>query len=220
MSALTLHSYFRSSCAWRVRVALAWKALEYDYVAVHLLEGGGQQFSEAHRALNPSAQVPVLVVDGVPLAQSVAILEYLEERWPTPPLLPADALGRARVRQMVEVVNSGTQPLQNLLVMRLLEKEHGLSQAETRRFCQGAIARGLGALEALVAQHGHGFCLGSSVSLADLCLVPQLYNARRFDVDLGAMPRLLAVEARCFALPAFQVAHPDHQPDAPNTGPL
>jgi maleylpyruvate isomerase len=215
---LRLYSYWRSSSSWRVRIALALKGLEYQYVAVDL--AGGAQWSEAHRARNPTHQVPVLEVEasGRPLrrlVQSMAIIEWLDEVQPSPPLLPPTADGRARVRALAEHVNSGIQPMQNAIVLKLLrEKVPGWD----RPWARGAIAGGLAALELAVGDGGAGrFCHGDAPGLADCYLVPQLYNARRFDVDLAGFSLLLAIEAACAPLPAFQAAHPDRQPDAPAT---
>lgn len=213
---LRLYSYWRSTSSWRVRIALALKGLEYQYAAVDLL--GGEQWSEAHGARNPTHQVPVLEVeaDGQPLRrllQSMAIIEWLDEVHPSPPLLPPTADGRARVRALAELVNSGIQPMQNAIVLKLLrEKVPGWD----RSWAQGAIAGGLAALELAVGDGGAGrFCHGDAPGLADCYLVPQLYSARRFGVDLAGLPRLLRIEAACTPLPAFQAAHPDRQPDAP-----
>lgn len=215
MADLVLYGYWRSSCSWRVRIALAHKGLDVRHEAVHLVRDGGAQHRAAHRERNAARQVPVLEVDGAPIAQSMAILEYLEERWPEPPLLPADPLDRARARQLAELINSGIQPLQNLAVLQHVEVEHG---AEARK-AWGAywIARGLAALEAQAERTAGRYCVGGTVSFADLCLVPQLYNARRFGLALHAYPTLLRVEAACNELPAFMAAHPDVQPDAPQT---
>ncbi len=217
---LRLYSYWRSSSAWRVRIALGLKELEYRYAAVNLLEG--EQWSEAQRARNPTHQVPVLEVEraGQPplrLVQSMAIIEWLDEVHPSPPLLPATADGRARVRALAEHVNSGIQPLQNAIVLkRLREKVPGWDRA----WAQQAIAEGLGALERAVADGGAGrFCHGDSPGLADCYLVPQLYNARRFGLETSGFPTLLRIEAACAALTAFQAAHPDRQPDAPSSDP-
>ena len=210
----TLMGYWRSSCSWRVRIALNWKGLPYETSPVHLVADGGWQHRPEHRAVNPMRQVPVLVDGGMALSQSVAILEYLEERHPEPPLLPADPQARARVRQLTEVINSGIQPLQNLSVMQRLGAEFALTPEQTRAWSRGCIARGFEALEALVETHGGTCCVGDAVSFADLCLVPQLYNARRFEVDLSRTPRLCAIERHLTALPAFAQAHPDAQPDA------
>ncbi len=212
---LVLHGYWRSSCSWRVRIALHHKGLAFEDVAVHLVAEGGQQHHEGHRSLNPMREVPVLVVDGLPLAQSVAILEYLEEQYPTPALLPEGPLERARVRQMTEVINSGIQPIQNLRVMQRLGRDFGLEKSDQMRWSKGWIDSGFKAFDALVNRHGGSFCFGDTLSYADLCLVPQLYNARRFAVDLEAYPRLLEIEADLNALPAFIKAHPDQQADAP-----
>ena len=212
--ALALRTYWRSSCSWRVRIALHHKGLAFESIPVHLLQGGGQQFTPEHRAANPMSQVPVLLVDGEPLAQSMAILEYLEEVHPEPTLLPGTALDRARARQLAEVVNSGIQPIQNLGVMLHLRDEHGMEKPETVRFSAHWIRRGFVALEAMVRRFGGQYCVGDEVSVADLCLVPQLYNARRFKVDLAPFPSLTAVEQRLEQLPAFQAAHPSAQPDA------
>lgn len=209
-----LYSYWRSSSAWRVRIGLGLKGLAYDYAAVDLLAGA--QFGEAHRARSPLSQVPVLEVreEGRTrwLYQSMAILEWLDERHPDPPLLPPDVDGRARVRALAELVNSGIQPLQNAVVLRTLkEKVPGFEKEFARTFN----ARGLEALERAVQDGAGRFCHGDAPGLADCYLVPQLYSARRFGVDLAPFPTLLRIEAACAALAPFQAAHADRQPDAP-----
>ncbi len=211
---LRLYSYWRSSSAWRVRIGLALKGLAYEYRAVNLL--AQEQFGAAHRARNPAGQVPVLELEEggrvIHLAQSMAILELLEERHPAPALLPAEPLERARVRTIAELVNSGIQPLQNAIVLRTLkEKWPGYEREWAARF----IARGLDALEPLVAAGAGRFSHGDAPGLADCFVVPQVYNARRYGVDLSPYPALRRVDEACAALPAFQAAHPDRQPDAP-----
>jgi maleylpyruvate isomerase len=215
---MKLYTYWRSTSAWRVRIALAWKGLAYEAVPVHLLEGGGRQHGEDFRALNAIAQVPVLVLDEVGadgrplrLAQSMAILEYLEERHPTPPLLPAQPWARARARQLAQIVISGIQPLQNLNTTQRL-KEAGVDDASwVRHFIQ----RGLESLERTAAETAGRFLVGDAVSFAEVTLVPQLYAARRYAVDLAPFPTLTRVDAACATLPAFQAAHADAQPDTP-----
>jgi len=205
---LKLYSYWRSSASWRVRIGLELKGLAYEYVPVHLVQDGGQQHAGAHHERNPMNQVPVLEIGDLQLTQSLAILEYLDETYPGAPLLPEGAVGRARARQLAEVVNSGIQPLQNLHVLQKIGAEGGDKGAWGKYFIQ----RGLDALEAMAGDTP--FLAGDEPSIADICLVPQLYNARRFQCDLDTWPKLLAIEARCEALPAFQAAHPDQQPDA------
>lgn len=210
-----LHSYFRSSASWRVRIGLAFKGIDYEYHPVHLLKDGGQQHSDSYRKLNPLRAVPTLEIDGLVLGESLAILEYLEETRPTPPLLPANPAARAQARQLAEVVNAGIQPVQNLRVLQHLEQDWGADQAAKAKWARHYIGRGLEALEALVV-HSAGQCsVGDSVSIADLCLVPQLYNARRFAVEMERFPRLLEIEAHLKQLPAFQAAEPNRQPDCP-----
>jgi maleylpyruvate isomerase len=209
-----LYSYWRSSSAWRVRIGLALKGLPYEYVAVNLV--AGEQFQDAHRARHPMGMVPVLeVVEGghvVHLTQSMAILEYLDERHPTPPLLPRELDGRAVVRALAEHVNSGIQPLQNSAPLKVLrEKEPGSEKAWARHF----IATGLAALEQAMTATAGRHAMGDVPGLADCYLVPQVYNARRWEVDLAPFPTLRRVDEACAALPAFQAAHPDRQPDAP-----
>lgn len=212
---LSLRTYWRSSSTWRVRIALHWKGLDYEAVPVHLVRDGGEQHRAEHSALNPMEQIPVLLVDGQPLAQSVALVEFLEEVAPTPPLLPAAPLDRARVRQLVEVVNAGIQPLQNLSVLQALEGNYGVTKEGRSAWSRHWIHRGFVALEEHVGRWAGRYSFGDAVTLADLYLVPQLYNARRFAVDLAPFPTLLRVEEALSQLPAFVAAHPDNQPDAP-----
>jgi maleylpyruvate isomerase len=212
---LRLWSYWRSSSAWRVRIGLGLKGLAFETRVVNLL--AGEQHSEAHRARSPLGQIPVLEVeeDGrtLRLVQSMAILEWLDERFPGTPLLPADLAGRARVRALAEHVNSGIQPLQNAIVLRMLKEKVPGWDRDWARF---HIGRGVAALEQAVGDGGAGrFCHGDAPGLADCYLVPQLYNARRFGIDLAPFPTLRRIEEACLALAPFQAAAPDRQPDAP-----
>lgn len=212
---MKLHGYWRSSATYRVRIALGLKELAYEVAPVHLLEGGGQQHTEPFKAMNPMSQVPVLeVTEGtktVHLAQSIAILEYLEEAYPRPALLPADPVLRARARQLAELVSSGIQPLQNLFVLQRL-KEHGV---DATAWSQLFNRRGLAAYHAIAEATAGTFSVGDQPTFADCALVPQLYNARRFGVDVEAeFPLLARIDAACAERPAFQAAHPDRQPDA------
>lgn len=219
---MKLYGFWRSSSAWRVRIALELKGVVFENVPVHLLRQGGEQHAPAFVEKNPMAQVPVLEVEEngtrFSLTQSLAIVEYLEERFGEPLLLPGDAHLRARAREFAEIVNSGIQPFQN----------SGF-RAELKRFmpnlapgalCKPFVEKGLRALELLALPTAQGFALGERVTLADVYLVPQLYQARRLEIDLGPYPTLLRVERTCQGLPAFQRAHPDRQPDAePDRGP-
>lgn len=212
---MKLYSYWRSSSSWRVRTALAFKGLDYEYESIHLLEQGGIQHSEAHKARNSMEQVPVLEVDidgeTRHLAQSMAILEFLEESHPEPALLPDDAFGRARARQLAEIVNSGIQPVQNLLLLQRLSRSFDV---DAKAWCAPFIADGLVAYEKVARETAGDFSVGDKPSFADICLIPQMYNARRFKVDMSDMELLLQIEQNCMALDAFKAAHPDEQPDA------
>ncbi len=212
---LRLYSYWRSSSAWRVRIALHWKQVSHELVAVHLVRDGGEQHQPGFLERNPMAQVPVLEwIHGEHawrLSQSMAILEWLEERYPQPPLLPEDPFARARARELAQLVVSGIQPLQNLAVLQRIEALGG----DRRAWASAWIERGLSAMERKVAECAGTFCVGDEVSLADVCLVPQLYNARRFGVPVERFERLAAIERACAELPPFQAAHPDAQPDRP-----
>lgn len=219
----TLYSYFRSSASYRVRIALQHKSVAYDYVPVHLLADGGQQFTASYRSLNPMSELPSLVVRGadgaeVALAQSVAILEYLEETVPEPALLPRDPVARARVRQLVESVNSSIQPVQNLKVLKKLGADFGLDRDGQAGWARYWIERGFTGLEALLARVAGAHAFGDAVTLADVVLVPQVYNARRFGCDMAPFPEIARVAAAAEALPAFRTAHPDAQPDTPAAG--
>ncbi len=213
---LRLYGYWRSSSAWRVRIALHWKQLSHERVAVHLVRDGGEQHGAAFLARNPMAQVPVLEwIHGEHvwrLTQSLAILEWLEEAHPEPPLLPRDPFARARARELALLVVSGIQPLQNLAVLQRVEALGGARRAWAAEW----IERGLGAMERMLSETAGTYCVGDTVSFADVCLVPQLYNARRFGVTVERFERLAAIERACEQLPAFQAAHPDAQPDRPN----
>jgi len=212
---LILHSYWRSSASYRVRIALALKGLPYDYRPVHLLRDGGEQNSEAYRALNPEGRVPLLIDGDFKLGQSLAILRYLEDAYPQPALLPEDLLRRARVWQFCEAINADMQPLHNIGPLGYLSRELGLSEAQKDGWIRHWIDRGLSALEAEVAdQPLETAVFGGAPGVADCCLVPQIYAAKRFKADLGKYPRLVALAERLEQLPAFAGAHPSQQPDA------
>jgi maleylpyruvate isomerase len=209
---MILHGYWRSGAAYRTRIGLALKGLAWEARGVDLRTGA--QRSDAFLALNPQGMVPALEADGVVLTQSPAILEWLEERHPEPPLLPATPADRAVVRAMAALIACDIHPLNNLRVGKALRESFGADQAAVDAWAARWIVAGFTALEAQVERHGAGWCFGSTPGLADCYLVPQIYSARRFHVPLDAFPRLLAIEAAAAAHPAFLAAHPDRQPDA------
>lgn len=209
---MRLHGYFRSSAAWRVRIALNLKGVAVEHAPHHLRHGG--QRAPDYLRLNPQGLVPTLETDdGAVLTQSLAIIEWLEEVHPAPTLLPGDALMRARIRAFAQAIACDIHPVQNLRVLARL-RQLGLAEEAVTGWARWAIVEGLAACEALVADTPDPFCFGAAPTLADLCLVPQLGNARRFGVDLGAVPRLLQAEAACNGLPAFIDAAPERQGDA------
>jgi maleylacetoacetate isomerase len=209
-----LYSYFRSSAAYRVRIALNLKRVPYTPVFVHLTRGGGEQHRPAYRAVNPAGLVPALELDdGTVLTQSLAIMAWLEETHPTPSLYPDDPLARARVRAFAATIACDIHPLNNLRVLRYLKRTLSQEQDAIDAWSRHWIAEGLPALEAMLTDWGP-FCFGAAPTLADVCLAPQLANARRYQCPLEAFPRLRRAEAACHALEAFQAATPERQPDA------
>jgi maleylpyruvate isomerase len=207
---MKLHGYFRSSAAYRVRIALNLKGLDAEHLSHHLRKG--EQHAAEYLAINPQGLVPTLQRDGVNLTQSLAIIEWLDETHPAPPLLPKDPLRRAQVRAFAQVIACDTHPIQNLKILARL-RELGLSEEQVTGWAALANREGLTACEKLVANEGP-FCFGDAPTVADLCLVPQMANARRFGVDVAAFPRLLKAEAASRALKAFADAAPERQPDA------
>lgn len=207
---ITLHGFWRSTASWRVRIALEIKGLDWRGVAHHLRLG--EQRAPEYLALNPQGFVPALEVGGAVLTQSMAICEYLDEVYPEPPLLPADPVARAKVRAFAQVIACDIHPVQNLKVLKMLKKR-GLDQAATDAWAAEVIESGLAACAALMAGNAGPYCFGDQVTLADVLLVPQLGNARRFRArfDFG---RIMEIEAACMELPAFQAAAPERQPDA------
>jgi maleylacetoacetate isomerase len=217
MDNLCLFSYWRSSAAYRVRIGLNLKGLAYDIMPVHLLRDGGEQHSDSFREANPQQLVPVLQHGHRMLRQSLAILEYLDENWPSPPLLPAVARDRQRVRSLAQLVACDVHPLNNLRVLQYFEHEWGVPQPERDNWTRHWIEGGFAAMEAMLLHHPSTgtFCDGDVPTIADCCLVPQAYNARRFGIDLAPYPTLVRIEQACLALPAFEAARPENQPDAP-----
>ncbi|RME67382.1 MAG: maleylacetoacetate isomerase [Alphaproteobacteria bacterium] len=210
---ITLYDYWRSSAAYRVRIALNLKGLAYRQQQVHLLKDGGEQHGDAYRRVNPQALVPALDADGALLTQSLAIVEYLDDLYPSPPLLPSDPAAKARVRAMALALAADTHPLQNLRVLNYLRQELQIGDEGVARWSRHWIAAGLGALEAMVARavsEGR-YCHGDTVTMADVVLVPQLYNARRFGCDLTPYARLRAIDDALQHLDAFARAAPERQ---------
>lgn len=212
---MELYSYFRSSAAYRVRIALNLKGLKTDYRYVHLIKNGGEQHRPEYLALNPQGRVPTLVDDGHVLTQSLAIIEYLDETHPEPPLLPRDALGRARVRALAQLIACDIHPINNQRILKYLEQELHADEAARTRWYRHWVEDGFVALEKLLDNPATGkFCHGNQPTLADLCLVPQVFNAQRFAVDLAPFPAIQRINEHCLTLKAFANAAPEKQPDA------
>lgn len=211
---MKLYSYFRSSSAYRVRIACNLKNLPYDYVAIHLNRNGGEQYSDSFFKVNPQQTVPVLHDDMVTLSQSLAIIEYLDERYHDRPLIPDSIEGRARVRALSQYIACEISPLGNLRVLKFLTGPMGLSDAQKLSWIHHWLETGLTALERELATERGSFSYGDTPTMADCCLVPQLYNARRFGVDVARFPVLHEIDERCRRIDAFNAAHPDRQPDS------
>ena len=218
MDRLCLFSYWRSSAAYRVRIGLNLKGLAYETIPVHLVRDGGEQHSDQFRETNPQQLVPVLQHGHRMLRQSIAILEYLDEVWPQPALLPATARERVRVRALAHLIACDVHPLNNLRVLQYFERDWGVPQAERDVWVRHWIDEGFAAFEALLQDHPStgDFCDGGTPSMADCCLIPQVYNARRFGMKLEQYPNITRIEAACLAHPAFDAARPESQPDAPS----
>ena len=209
---MKLHGYFRSGAAYRVRIALNLKGMRVEHIPHHLRKG--EQREAGYLAINPQGLVPTLLTDdNTALTQSLAIIEWLDEKYPEPPLLPKESERRARVRAFAMVLACDTHPVQNLRVLAKL-RQLGLAEEQVTEWAAWANREGLATCEALIAKEEGPFCFGSAPTLADICLVPQLGNARRFSVDVGKFPRLLKAEAAAKSLPAFADAAPERQPDA------
>lgn len=213
---IKLYNYFRSSASYRVRIALNLKGLPYEYVPVHLLKDGGEQLAPSFRALNPESLVPVLDDDGKVLTQSLAIIEYLEDTRPEPPLLPRDAAERAYVRSVALAIACEIHPLNNLRVLRYLVKTLGASEDQKNAWYRHWVEQGLASIETrLVAERRSGrYALGDAVTLAEVFIVPQIFNAQRMDCKLDALPTIMRIFDNCMQLPAFIDAQPSAQPDA------
>ena len=216
MAELMLYSYFRSSCSYRVRIALALKDLPFEARYVHLLRHGGEQHTPDYRQHNPQGLVPTLVDGQRVMTQSLAIIEYLEECYPQPRLLPEEVRDRAYVRTLAQLLACDIQPLNNLRVLNRLKEDFSADERQVKAWYQHWITEGFVAFESLLEQHylAGTCCYGDAPTLADICLIPQVYNALRFDCDLGAMPRLREIYDYCVSLPAFQAAAPENQPDS------
>lgn len=213
---MKLYGYFRSSASYRLRIALNLKKLDYQSIPIHLTRQGGEQFRDEYVEINPQGLVPSLEIEGMRLGQSIAIMEYLDEREPEPQLLPADLMSRAYVRQLALIIACDVHPLNNLRVLNYLGKDLALSPEQRNAWVAHWIILGFGAFEQLLARSPYRgrFCCGDTPSMADCCLIPQLFNARRFGVDLMAFPLIKAIELECENLEAFRNAAPAQQADA------
>jgi len=215
---MKLYSYYRSSCSYRARIALHWKGLPYECIPVHLLKNGGEQHKPEYAALNPQELVPTLIDGDFVLTQSMAIMEYLEEKYPTPALMPIDPLQRAYVRQISLVQVADIHPLNNLKVLNHLTTELAISQAQKTEWYHKWIRQGFSATEKLLERSPYfkgRFVCGDQVSMADMCLIPQVYNARRYELPLDDFPLICAIEKNCLELQQFIEASPENQPDTP-----
>lgn len=214
---MKLYSYFRSSTSYRARIALNIKGLDYDIIPVHLLRDGGEQYKPEYRALNPQAAVPTLDDNGFALGQSLAIIEYLDDTHPDPALVFGDAQTRARIRQLSLAISCEIHPVNNLHVLQYLTGEMGLSDEQKKQWYAHWCREGMAQVEQILEQIGADgpYCMGEQVSMADTCLIPQLYNLRRFNVPYDDFNCVAAIEAHCLEQDAFKKAAPENQPDTP-----
>jgi maleylacetoacetate isomerase len=214
---LSLHGYWRSSATYRVRIALHLKELDFEYVPVHLVKDGGEQKSDAYSSMNPSMLVPTFVDDDedIVLNQSLAIMEYLDEKYPeTPPLLPSHTLDKARIRALAQDIACDVQPITNLRVLQALKSDYNASTEQTHEWCRHWIEKTFHALEKRLETRAGKYCYGYDVTLADVCLVPQVYNALRFNVDMQQFALIQKIYDNCNELEAFKKAAPEAQIDA------
>ena len=217
---LRLYSYWRSSAAYRVRIGLNLKGLPYEIVPIHLLRDGGEQRTQAYRSINPQGLVPVLQHGNRQLRQSLAILEYLDETWPSNPLLPATARSRQRARALAQAIACDIHPLNNLRVLQYFEHEWNVPQPERDEWVRHWIRQGFDALEDTLADNPSTgtYCDGEQPTMADCCIVPQVFNAERFGVDMAPYSTIRRIVQSCLVLDEFQKARPENQPDAPQGG--
>lgn len=215
MASLILYNYFRSSTSYRTRIALYHKNLDFEYRAVHLLNNGGEQNSESYKDLNALAEVPTLIHNNKSLGQSVAIIEYLEEVFPTPPLFPKDPFEKAQIRQFCETINSFMHPLGNLKVLQYLGNHHNYTQEQKEEWFSLWNKKGYEALEKGLQKTAQNFCFGEKITAADIFLIPQIFASLRFNVDLTDFPLCRKIYENCKTIEAFQKAHPLNQPDSP-----
>ena len=215
MDSLSLYNYFRSSTSYRVRIALEIKGLKYTYIPVHLLNNGGEQNTTEYRKLNPAGGVPSLQHNGKIISQSFAIIDYLESMFPEPALFPKDHYQSGKIRQFCETVNSDIHPLTNLKVMKFLETDFAFSTEQKVKWISKWVTDGLLALEKIVAPQAGLFCFGDTLTAADLFLIPQLFSANRFQVDISKFENLSRINEACLKKEAFAKAHPHRQSDTP-----
>jgi maleylacetoacetate isomerase len=218
---IKLYGYWRSTAAYRVRIALNIKQVAYSQESIHLVKDGGEQHKDEYKKLNPQALVPTLVDDGLVIGQSMAILEYLEEKYPSQALLPVKLIERSLTRQLCQVIVSDLHPLNNLRVLKYLSNQFKVEESKKVEWYHHWLAVGFDAFETLLEQNesnGHSekgqYCMGGELSMADVCLIPQIYNANRFDFPLDAYPRIKKINQNCLELTRFQDAIPENQPDA------
>ena len=212
MNTLSLYSYYRSSCSYRVRISLYLKELSFDYKPVHLIKNGGEQFQDNFTKINSFSQVPCLKHGEFVLSQSLPILLYLEDLKPKPSLLPTESFQKAEILSFCEMINSGIQPLQNFSVLKYVEIE---TQSDKNKWAKHWIQKGLESCESFLKTRAKSFCFENKLSLADLFLIPQMYNAKRFKINTKSFPTLEKINEHCLTIPAFQKALPENQADAP-----
>lgn len=215
MSQVVLYSYFRSSTSYRIRLALSIKNIEYKYIPVHLMNNGGEQFASAYQALNPMSEVPTLEHEGLVIAQSMAIIEYLEDEFPSPALFPKDSQKKAKIRQFCENINSFMHPLSNLKVLKYLETNHNYDQKQKDAWVNHWYQKGLVALESWLHKNRGQYSFGDQVSAADCFLIPLVFTSERFNVDLSPYKNIVSINQYCLKLEAFKSAHPYNQIDTP-----